>query len=101
MYVHGGAHEISFRFLRCSVAAVPVGSESWTTRLVVNRVSCSAREKAERLAKLSVQDPILYAIERRREANEINNTKVGRLKSTRRPDLNFAASVELTGGGPV
>eukprot|EP00903_Cladosiphon_okamuranus_P017793 g16377.t1 len=30
--------------------------------------------KAERLAKLSVQDPILYAIERRREANEINNT---------------------------
>lgn len=35
------------------------------------------REKAERLAKLSVQDPILYAIERRREANEINDVKVG------------------------
>eukprot|EP00752_Nemacystus_decipiens_P017926 g16069.t1 len=34
------------------------------------------KEKAERLAKLSVQDPILYAIERRREANEINNTKM-------------------------
>ncbi|CAM9579393.1 unnamed protein product [Hapterophycus canaliculatus] len=32
------------------------------------------KEKAERLAKLSVSDPILYAIERRREANEINNT---------------------------
>ena len=35
------------------------------------------RQKAERLAKLSVQDPILYAIERRREANELNDTKVG------------------------
>ena len=35
------------------------------------------REKAERLAKLSVSDPILYAIERRREANEINETPVG------------------------
>lgn len=35
-----------------------------------------AREKAERLAKLSVSDPILYAIERRKEANEINNTPV-------------------------
>ncbi|CAM9454098.1 unnamed protein product [Ectocarpus fasciculatus] len=33
-------------------------------------------EKAERLAKLSVSDPILYAIERRREANEINETKM-------------------------
>ncbi|CAN0513801.1 unnamed protein product [Laminaria digitata] len=33
--------------------------------------------KAERLAKLSVSDPILYAIERRREANEINETPVG------------------------
>lgn len=43
-----------------------------------NRVVGFNREKAERLAKLSVQDPILYAIERRREANEINNTKVGR-----------------------
>eukprot|EP00904_Undaria_pinnatifida_P000920 jgi/Undpi1/10829/HiC_scaffold_3.g01358.m1 len=32
------------------------------------------KEKAERLAKLSVSDPILYAIERRREANEINET---------------------------
>ncbi|CAN0254944.1 unnamed protein product [Ectocarpus sp. 12 AP-2014] len=33
-------------------------------------------EKAERLAKLSVSDPILYAIERRKEANEINQTKM-------------------------
>ena len=34
------------------------------------------REKADRLAKLSVSDPILYAIERRKEANEINDTPV-------------------------
>lgn len=39
-------------------------------------VCCFYRDKAERLAKLSVSDPILYAIERRREANEINGTKV-------------------------
>lgn len=50
----------------------------------------ATREKAERLAKLSVQDPILYAIERRREANELNDTKVGRLH--RRPIRKFAAS---------
>lgn len=40
------------------------------------RVLPPAREKAEKLAKLSVSDPILYAIERRNEANEINNTPV-------------------------
>ncbi|CAM9318056.1 unnamed protein product [Discosporangium mesarthrocarpum] len=32
------------------------------------------RERAEKLAKIAVSDPILYSIERKREASEINQT---------------------------
>lgn len=81
------------RRARGSIAAVGVCSRRCNNFRELNKPSCQTiacrllslvirpcvlhfRQKAERLAKLSVSDPLLYAIERRRESSETNDTPV-------------------------
>lgn len=52
--------------------------QSWVSLAPAVSAVSHPREKAERLARLAVSDPILYAIERRKEANEINGTPVSK-----------------------